>query len=126
VSSLNRAMLIGRLGADPELSFTPAQLSVCKMRIATSERRKNQAGKWEESTEWHSVTVFGKQADYCSEYLQKGALVYVEGRLLTREWETREGDKRHNTEIVASGVRFLSTKQEGAPRGEQSNSVRRT
>ena len=117
--SLNRVMLIGNLGADPELRYTPSQQPVCSLRIATTERRKGADGQWAEQTEWHRVSVFGKTAENCSQYLAKGRQVFVEGRLQTRKYQDKEtGKDRYSTEILAFTVQFLGGKggEGGAPR----------
>ncbi len=105
--SLNRVFIMGNLGADPELRYTPAKMAVCTLRVATGERRKNQEGEWVETTEWHSIVVWGKTAENCSQYLQKGRQVFIEGRLQTRKWQDQEGKDRYKTEIVASNVQFI-------------------
>ena len=105
--SLNRVFIMGNLGADPELRYTPSKIPVCTLRVATGERRKNQEGEWVETTEWHSIVVWGKTAENCSQYLQKGRQVFVEGRLQTRKWQDQEGKDRYKTEIVASTVQFI-------------------
>ena len=119
--SLNKVMLIGNLGADPELRYTPNQMAVCSLRIATNEKRKGADGQWTDHTEWHSVTVWGKQAENCNQYLQKGKQVYVEGRLQTRKWQDQEGKDRYKTDIIANSVQFLS-----AGRGGDGMSVEKT
>ena len=111
--SLNKVMLIGNLGADPELRYTPAQMAVCTLRIATNERRKGADGQWSDHTEWHSVVVWGKQAENCNQYLKKGRQVYLEGRLQTRKWQDQEGKDRYKTEIIANTVQFIGGRGEG-------------
>jgi len=105
MASLNKVTLIGNLGADPEVRFTGSGKQVANLRIATTE-------KWStgEQTEWHRVVVFGKQAETCKEYLSKGRQVYIEGRLQTRQWDDRDGNKRYTTEIVAQRVLFLGSR----------------
>lgn len=106
--ALNKAMIIGNLGADPELRYTQSGTPVANMRIATNRRWTNDQGEKQEQTEWHRVVVFGRQAENCEEYLAKGRQVFVEGRLQTREWEDKGGNQRYTTEIVARNVQFLS------------------
>ena len=117
--SVNRVIILGKLGADPELKYTPNQTAVCNLRIATSEVSKGKDGQRHEKTEWHRVTVWGDQGANCSQYLAKGRQVYVEGRLQTRSWE-KNGEKRYSTDIVADRVVFLGsgerTEQAGAAR----------
>jgi single-strand DNA-binding protein len=117
MASVNKAILIGNLGRDPELRYTPNGQGVANFSLATNERWTDRDGKSQERTEWHRIVVWGKQAETCAQYLQKGRTVYVEGRLQTREWEDREGNKRQTTEIVAQTVRFLGGR-EGARGGE--------
>ncbi len=105
--SLNRVFLIGNLGADPEVRYTQSQLPICSMRIATNERRQNDAGEWVDQTEWHRVTAFGKTAENCGQYLKKGRQVFVEGRIQTKKYQDKDGQDKYSTEIVASGVRFI-------------------
>lgn len=106
--SLNKAMIIGNLGVDPELRYTQSGTAVANLRIATNERWTDKSGEKQERTEWHRVVVFGRQAETCEKYLKKGRQVYVEGRLQTKEWQDRDGNKRYTTEIVATNVTFLS------------------
>ncbi len=107
MSSVNKAIIIGRLGADPEVRYTPGGQNVANFRVATNEAWTDKNGQRQERTEWHRIVVWGRQADLCKEYLRKGRTVYVEGRLQTREWDDRDGNKRYVTEIVAQSVRFL-------------------
>ncbi len=104
---LNKCMIIGFLGADPEIRYTQQNQAVCKFRVATTESYQNRAGERQERTEWHQVVVWGKQAEIAQKYLAKGRQVYVEGRLQTRSWEDRDGKKRWSTEIVANRFLFL-------------------
>ncbi|MBW1714032.1 MAG: single-stranded DNA-binding protein, partial [Deltaproteobacteria bacterium] len=97
---INKVILIGNLGADPEMRYTAGGTPVANFRLATSERFKDASGEWQERTEWHRVVFFGRTAEVCGEYLTKGRQVYVEGRLQTRSWEDKEGQTRYTTEIV--------------------------
>jgi len=111
---LNKVMLIGSLGADPELRQTSSGQSVCEMRIATNESWFDKAAnERKDRTEWHRLIIWGKVGENCAKYLSKGKRVYVEGRIQTREWEDKDGNKRWTTEIVANNVQFLSSKGEG-------------
>jgi len=112
-AGVNKAILIGNLGRDPELRHTQSGQPVCNFSVATSEswNRKDGSGR-EERTEWHRIVVWGRTAEMCAQYLSKGRTVYIEGRLQTREWENREGQKQRSTEVVAQTVQFL-----GGPRG---------
>lgn len=114
MSGVNRIILVGRLGADPELSFLPAGTAVCKLSIATSRKRKDQSGQVQEETQWHRITVFGKSAEACGEYLSKGKQAYVEGRIEYNSWNDKDGNKRNSTEIIANDVQFLSGKNDNA------------
>ena len=106
--ALNKAMIIGNLGDDPELRYTQSGTPVANMSIATNRRWTDDNGQKQEKTEWHKVVVFGRQAETCEQYLSKGRQVYVEGRIQTRKWEDRDGNNRYTTEIVARNVQFLS------------------
>ena len=108
MGSVNKVILIGNLGADPELKYTPSNRPVCNLSLATNEVFKDKSGARQERTEWHRVTVWGEQAEHCSKYLGKGRSVYVEGRLQTRSWDDKEGKKRYSTDVVADRVVFLS------------------
>ena len=116
--TVNKAILIGNLGQDPELRSTASGTSVCTLRVATTDRRKDRDGNWSDFTEWHSVVVFGKQAENASRYLAKGRQVYVEGRIQTRKWQDRNGNDRYSTEIVCDNLRFLSSGAGGGGRRE--------
>ena len=104
---VNKAIIIGNLGRDPEVRFTPSGRAVAKFSVATTEKWTDQQGQKQEKTEWHNIVVWGKQAETCGQYLSKGRQVYVEGRLQTRNWEDQQGQKRYTTEIVANTVQFL-------------------
>ena len=106
--SLNKVMLIGRLGKDPDIRQVGENgTTLANLSVATSESKKNNQGDWEEHTEWHRVTVWGRQADAVAEYLSKGSQVYIEGKLQTRQYEDKDGNQRYTTEIVAWNVIFL-------------------
>jgi len=107
MASVNKVMVMGRLGQDPELRHTQNQTAVCSLSLATTEFRMGQDGQRQETTEWHKVVVWGKQAENASKYLAKGRGVFIEGRLQTRAWEDKDGQKRYTTEIVANNVQFL-------------------
>ncbi len=108
---LNKVMIIGNLGADPELRQISGGSSVCEMRMATNESWfDKQSKERKERTEWHRVIAWGPLGESCSKYLSRGSKAYVEGRLQTREWADKEGNKRYTTEIVASNVQFLNTR----------------
>ncbi len=104
---VNKVILIGRLGADPEVRYTPDGAMVTTFRLATDEQWKDKSGERTQRTEWHRVVAFRKLAEICGSYLSKGRMVYVEGRLQTRSWEDKEGQKRFTTEVVASNMQIL-------------------
>lgn len=115
MASLNKVLLIGNLGKDPELRKTGSGTAVCNFSIATTERWKNnETNNWDEKTEWHNVVVWGKQGENCHQYLSKGRPVYIEGRLQTRSWDDKEGKKRYTTEVVATSVKFLGGRQDAS------------
>ncbi len=111
--SINKVILIGRLGRDPEVKYTPSGQAVAKFSIATDETYKDRNGEQQRRTEWHNIVAWRRLAEICGEYLVKGKLVYIEGRIQTRQWEDREGNKRNTTEIVAREMKMLSAKGEG-------------
>ncbi len=110
---VNKVILIGNLGQDPEPRTTASGNTVLNMRIATNERRKNQDGEWDDHTEWHSVVCFGRTADNIAKYKKKGDQLYIEGRLQTRKWQDRDGNDRWSTEIVAFTVKFIGSRGGG-------------
>ncbi len=112
----NKAMLIGRLGADPDSRFLPDGTPVSTIRLATDETWKGDDGETKKRTEWHRIVFFGKLAEICGNYLSKGRLVHVEGRIQTRSWEDKDGIKRFTTEIIGREMKMLdSSKREEAP-----------
>lgn len=111
MASLNKVMIMGRLGQDPEMRYTQSQVAVCTLNVATTEYRTGQDGNRQESTEWHRVVVWRQQAENCGKYLSKGSPVFIEGKLQTRSWDDKDGKKCYTTEIVANGVQFLPTGQ---------------
>ncbi|WP_027185878.1 single-stranded DNA-binding protein [Desulfovibrio inopinatus] len=114
--SLNKVMLIGRLGQDPKLQYLPSGSPVTEFSLATDESYTNRDGQKVEQTEWHRIKVFGRVAEICSNYLSKGRLVYIEGQIRTRSWDDQQGQKRYITEIVVSGpgstVTFLESRSQ--------------
>lgn len=111
---INKAILVGRLGTDPETRFSREGANVCNFTIATDESYKDKAGEKNQRTEWHRIVTFGKLAEICGNYLVKGKLVYIEGRIQTRSWEDKDGVKRFTTEIVASDMKMLDAKGKDA------------
>lgn len=114
---LNKVMLIGHVGKDPELKYTPGNVAIANFSVATTESYKDKSGNLQERTEWHRIVTFGRTAEVMGEYLKKGQQVYVEGRLQTRSWDDDKGQKRYITEIVALTVQFLGKKQDGGGGG---------
>jgi len=117
-TSLNKALVLGRLGADPELRYTSGGNAVCNFNVATSRIWKDKAGDKQEETDWHKITVWGKTAEACKEYLVKGQRVHVEGAMQTDVWEDRDGHKRYTTKVVAKTVIFLDRPKGHAYAGE--------
>ncbi len=105
---INKAILIGNLGADPEIRYTQSGTQVATFRVATTERWKGQDGQMQENTEWHRVVAWGRLAEICGEYLNKGSKVYIEGRIQTRKWQDQDGNDKYTTEIVAREMKMLS------------------
>lgn len=105
--SVNKVILLGRLGQDPELKYTPGGSPVCNFSLATTESWTDKSGQKQEKTEWHRVVVWGKLAELCNQYLAKGRQAFLEGRLQTRSWDDKDGNKRYTTEILASTVQFI-------------------
>ena len=107
---INKVILIGNLGADPELKYTPSGAAVANFRIATNETWTDASGEKQERTEWHNIVAWRKLAEICGEYLKKGSQVYLEGRLQTRSWEGQDGVKRYTTEVVARDMQMLGAR----------------
>jgi single-strand DNA-binding protein len=110
--SVNKVILIGRLGENPEVRSTPGGQSVLNFSLATHEKWTDKSGQPNERTEWHRIVVWGKLAELCGKYLQKGREVYVEGKLQTREWQAKDGSARQTTEVQANTINFLGKAQE--------------
>lgn len=116
MASVNKVILVGNLGADPETRYMPSGDAITTIRLATTDRYKDKSGEKQEKTEWHRVVFFGKLAEIAGEYLKKGRPVYVEGSLRTREWE-KDGVKRYTTEVVANEMQMLGSRGEGGGGG---------
>ncbi len=117
--SVNKVILVGNLGKDPEVKFTPSGTPVAKLTLATNERFKDKSGEWQDRTEWHNVVLWQRLAEIAGEYLKKGGKVYIEGRLQTRSWDDKQtGQKKYMTEVVASDLVLLGGRGEGG--GESS------
>jgi single-strand DNA-binding protein len=113
--TVNKCILIGNLGRDAEIRATGGGTTIANLRLATTDRRKAQDGTWEDHTEWHSVVAFGKTAEIMEKWGKKGKMLYVEGRLQTREYTDKDGNKRWSTEVVANEIRMLGPKGDEAP-----------
>ena len=114
---INKVILVGRLGKEPETRYTNSGQAVCNFSMATDESYKDRAGEKKQKTEWHRIVVWGKLSEICQQYLKKGALVYIEGKLQTREWEDRrDNSKKQATEIVAFSMKMLGPKPNGGSR----------
>ena len=120
MASVNKVILVGNLGADPETKYLPSGDAVTNIRVATTDRWKDKAsGEMKEATEWHRIAFFGRLAEIAGEYLKKGSQVYVEGRIRTRKWQDKEGQDRYTTEIVADTMQMLGSRAgSGEPRSE--------
>jgi single-strand DNA-binding protein len=120
MASVNKVILVGNLGADPETKYLPSGDAVTNIRVATTDRWKDKtSGEMKEATEWHRIAFFGRLAEIAGEYLKKGSQVYVEGRIRTRKWQDKEGQDRYSTEIVADTMQMLGSRAgSGEPRGE--------
>ncbi len=112
--SVNKVILVGRLGRDPETRYTGAGQAVANFSVATDESYKDRSGERQKRTEWHKIVAWGKQAEFAQQYLKKGSLIYLEGRIQSREWQDKEGQKRTSFEIVASQFRFIGGRAESA------------
>src|SRR5450755_3631296 len=115
--SVNKVILVGRLGRDPETRYTGGGQAVANFSLATDESYKDKSGERQKRTEWHKIVVWGKQAEIAQQYLKKGSLIFVEGRIQSREWQDKEGQKRTSFEIVANNFRMLGGREDGAGHG---------
>jgi len=113
-NSVNKVILVGRLGKDPEVKYTQTGVPVARFTLATDESWKDQSGEKQQRTEWHNIVAWRKLAEICGQYLNKGKLVYIEGRLQTRSWEDKEGNKRYTTEVQADNMVMLSARTDEA------------
>ncbi len=114
MASLNKVMLIGNLGRDPEIRYMPSGDAMANLNIATTDTWKDKSGEKQERTEWHRVVMFGKQAEIAGEYLKKGSQIYIEGRLQTRKWTDKSNVERYTTEIVADRMQMLGSRSGGS------------
>lgn len=109
MSGVNKVIIVGRLGSDPEVKTVSSGQTVCRLSVATSENWTDRDGQKQERTEWHRIVIWGRIAEVCGQHLSKGRQVYLEGRLQTRSWEDQQGQKKYTTEIVANTVQFLGS-----------------
>ena len=111
MASVNKVILVGNLGADPEMRYLPSGEAVANLRIATTDTWKDKDGNKQETTEWHRISFFGRQAEVCGQYLKKGSQIYVEGSIRTRKWQDKEGQDRYSTEIRGDRMQMLGGRQ---------------
>ena len=116
--SVNKVILVGRLGQDPDVRYMPNETAVCNFSLATSSSYKDKSGEKVDQTEWHRIVMFGKVAEIAKEYLKKGSQVFIEGRLQTRKWQTKEGQDRYTTEVVAATMQMLGSKDSSSGSSE--------
>ena len=121
MSSVNKVIILGRLGADPEVRFTPSGDAVCNLSVATSENWKDKAGERQERTEWHRVVLYRRLAEVAGEYLKKGRPVYLEGRLQTNKWQTKDGQDRYTTEIIGDQMKMIGGRDDNNSQNEPSS-----
>jgi single-strand DNA-binding protein len=121
MASVNKVILVGNLGADPELRYTNTGTAVANFRIATNEQWTDKNGEKQERVEWHQIVAWSKLGEICGKYLKKGRSVYIEGRLQTRSWEDQQGNKRYTTEVVAQTMQMLGRPGEGADSADGGN-----
>jgi single-strand DNA-binding protein len=122
--SVNKVILVGNLGKDPEVKFTPSGVPVAKFSLATNERYKDKSGEWQDRTEWHNIVAWQRLAEIVGEYVKKGSKIYIEGRLQTSSWEDKQsGEKKYRTEIVANDLVLLSGRGEGDSEGRSARAT---
>jgi len=122
MASVNKVILVGNLGRDPEIRYTQQGTAVANFSLATTNRFKNRSGEMEERTEWHRIVAWDKLAEICGQYLAKGRQVYIEGRLQTRDWEDKDGNKRSTTEVVAQTMQMLGRREASSSSGASMSS----
>ena len=126
MASVNKVILVGNLGRDPETRYMPDGGAITNISVATTDKWKDKAGEMQEKTEWHRVAFFGKLAEIAGEYLKKGSQVYIEGRLQTRKWQDKDGQDKYTTEIVANVMQMLGSRQGGGDRDASARGERVT
>ena len=122
MASVNKVILIGNLGRDPELKYLPSGKAVCEFSIATTDRFKDSDGNQQERTEWHNIVLFGRQAEVAKEYLAKGRSVYIEGRIRNRSWDDKDGNKHYKSEVVGDRMQFLGSRGDSGGAGPSNGS----
>jgi single-strand DNA-binding protein len=126
MASVNKVILIGNLGKDPEVKYTPGGMAIARFSIATNERVKDKDGNWGDRTEWHNIVLFDRKAEVAGEYLKKGRTVYIEGSIRTNSWDDKEtGQKKYRTEIIGNQMVLLGGQREGGEGGEGGGSYSR-
>lgn len=123
--TVNKVILLGRLGKDPEMRYAPSGTAIATFSMATNSRQKTE-GEWVDKTEWHNILAFGKNAEFAGEYLSKGKLVYIDGRLQTSSWEDQQGQKKYKTEIIVSEFQLIGSKSDGAGSSVQAKNTAET
>ncbi len=122
MASVNKVILVGHLGRDPEVRYSPDGLAICNVSVATTLQRRNQdTGEKSEETEWHRVVLYDRLAEVAGEYMRKGRQVYIEGRLRTRKWQAQDGSDRYTTEIIASQLQMLGSRGDGDSQGQSTS-----
>jgi len=119
--TINKVTLLGRLGQDPELKYTPNGIAVCSFTLATSDKWSDKNGQKQERTEWHNIIVWGKLGELCDQYLKKGRQIYLEGSNQTRSWDDKNGQKRYKTEVITKTIQFLESNNTDAKNNEKQN-----
>lgn len=117
--TVNKVIIIGRLGKDPDMRYAPSGMAIASFTMATNHNTKDADGNWNPQTEWHSIKTFGRQAEFVGEYLKKGKLAFVEGRLQTSSWEDQNGQKKYRTDIIANDVQMLGSRSDGEQQQSQ-------
>ena len=117
--TVNKLILVGRLGVDPEMKYLPSGTAIANFTVATNERMKNSDGDYQDHTDWHRIVAFGRTAEFAGEYLRKASLVYVEGRVQNRSWEDKEGVKKYITEVICNSLQMLGSKSDSDSGGEK-------
>jgi single-strand DNA-binding protein len=126
MASFNKIIIVGHLGRDPEVRYTPQGTAVCNFSVATSERRKDKSGEYQDITTWFNVSLWGNRAETTSQYLSKGKLVYIEGRLTQREYQDRDGNTRTSLDVNASDLQFIGPRGDDAPVAREERDARQT